>query len=349
MKTNWTTVTGFLPMGFSSHQELQILHAFLFMVIYLLALVGNFTIVTITTLDKRLQSPMYFFLNQLSLLDISFVSVTVPQSINNSLTGNSYISYAQCVLQGFFYMSLAWAELSNLIVMSYDRYVAICFSLHYDFIMDPRNCKRAVIAVWVTGGIIGTLYTVATFSITFRKAKVIHQFFCDIPQLIKLCCSNDYLAVIGVAAFLSLVALACFISITFSYIHIFSTVLKIPSTEGRCKVFSTCLPNLLVVSFFLSTGICAYLKPTSDYSTALDLLLSIFYTVILPTLNPVSYSLRNETMKRAIQRLILDRKFTEKQMFCGAINDSPILCTRKFLSEEFLQHVVLLKSNRNSL
>ncbi|XP_048205211.1 olfactory receptor 14J1-like [Perognathus longimembris pacificus] len=308
MKTNRTTVTGFLLMGFSDHRELQILHAFFFMVIYLMALVGNFTIITITTLDEQLQSPMYYFLKQLSILDASFISVTVPQSIDNSLTGNGYISYAQCVLQVFFFTSLAWAELSNLTVMSYDRYVAICFPLHYDFIMDPRNCKRAVIAVWVTGGITGTLYTVATFSITFCRAKVIHQFFCDIPQLIKLSCSNDYLAVIGVIVFIVVAALACFISIAFSYIHIFCTVLRIPSAEGRSKVFSTCLPHLFVVSFFLSTGICAYLKPTSDSSTALDLLLSVFYTVIPPTLNPVIYSLRNETMKRAIQRLKLDEK-----------------------------------------
>ncbi|XP_048205207.1 olfactory receptor 14J1-like [Perognathus longimembris pacificus] len=301
-------MTGFLLMGFSDHRELQILHAFLFMMIYLMALVGNFTIITITTLDEQLQSPMYYFLKQLSILDASFISVTVPQSIDNSFTGNGYISYAQCVLQVFFFTSLAWAELSNLTVMSYDRYVAICFPLHYDFIMDPRNCKRAVIAVWVTGGITGTLYTFATFSITFCKAKVIHQFFCDIPQLIKLSCSNDYLAVIGVIVFIVVAALACFISIAFSYIHIFSTVLRIPSAEGRSKVFSTCLPHLFVVSFFFSSGICAYLKPTSDSSTALDLLLSIFYTVIPPTLNPVIYSLRNETMKRAIQRLILDEK-----------------------------------------
>ncbi|XP_069879635.1 olfactory receptor 14J1-like [Dipodomys merriami] len=303
-KTNGTTVPGFLLVGFSDRRELQLLHAFLFLVMYLMALVGNFIIVTITTLDPHLQSPMYFFLKQLSLLDFSFISVTVPQSISNSLTGNSYISYAQCELQVFFFTSLGWAELAILTVMSYDRYVAICFPLHYEHIMDPRNCTRAVTAVWVSGGITGTLYTATTLSITFCRDKIIHQFFCDIPQLIKLSCSSDYLTVIGVAAFMSMACLVCFISIALSYIHIFSTVLRIPSAEGRSKVFSTCLPHLFVVSFFLSTGMCAYLKPTSDSSTDLDILLSIFYTVIPPTLNPVIYSLRNEAMKRAIQKLV---------------------------------------------
>ncbi|KAM4834920.1 olfactory receptor 14J1-like [Thomomys bottae] len=315
MNTNGTTVTGFLLMGFSDHRELQILHAFLFLVMYLIALVGNFIIITITTLDQHLQSPMYYFLKQLSLLDVSFVSVTVPQSINNSFTGNGYISYDQCMLQVFFFTSLACAEMAILTVMSYDRYAAICFPLHYELIMDPRKCKRAVVAVWVSGGISGILYTTATFSITFCRAKIIHQFFCDIPQLIKLSCSNDYLAVIGVVMFITIASLTCFISIAVSYVHIFCTVLRIPSAEGRSKVFSTCLPHLLVVSFFLSTGICAYLKPTSDSSTVLDLLLSIFYTVIPPTLNPVIYSLRNEALKKGIQKLVLGRKFIEKKKF----------------------------------
>ncbi|XP_048205214.1 olfactory receptor 14J1-like [Perognathus longimembris pacificus] len=312
--TNRTKVSGFFLMGFSENPHLQLLQAFLFLVMYLLALTSNFIIIIITTLDEQLQSPMYYFLKQLSILDASFISVTVPQSIDNSLMGNGYISYAQCLLQVFFFTSLGWAEVAILTVMSYDRYVAICFPLHYELIMDPRKCRSAVTAVWVSGGITGVLYMAVTLSLTFCKAKVIHQFFCDVPQIVKLSCSNDYLAVVGVDSLLTVAALACFISIAFSYIHIFSTVLRIPSTEGRSKVFSTCLPHLCVVSIYLSTSLCAYLKPTSDSSTTLDLLLSIFYTVIPPTLNPVIYSLRNETMKTAIQKLMLERDFTEKKL-----------------------------------
>ncbi|KAM4816440.1 olfactory receptor 14J1-like [Urocitellus parryii] len=310
--TNITTRNGFLLLGFSDDRKLQILYALLFLVLYLVALTGNFIIITITTLDQHLQSPMYYFLKQLSLLDLSFISVTVPQAIDNSLMDYNYVSYGQCTLQVFFFTSLAWTEIAILTVMSYDRYTAICFPLHYEVIMDPRNCQWAVIAVWVSGGISGILYTAATFSITFCKVKIIHHFFCDVPQLLKLSCSNDYLGVIGVAAFISVVALACFVSISLSYVHIFSTVLRIPSAEGRSKVFSTCLPHLFVVSFFLSTGICAYLKPTSDSPSAFDLMVSIFYTVIPPTLNPIIYSLRNEAMKGALRNLVLDREFTGK-------------------------------------
>ncbi|XP_005338900.2 olfactory receptor 14J1 [Ictidomys tridecemlineatus] len=312
MMTNITTRNGFLLLGFSDDRKLQILYALLFLVLYLVALTGNFIIITITTLDQHLQSPMYYFLKQLSLLDLSFISVTVPQAIDNSLMDDNYVSYGQCILQVFFFTSLAWTEVAILTVMSYDRYTAICFPLHYEVIMDPRNCRWAVIAVWVSGGISGILYTAATFSITFCKVKIIHHFFCDVPQLLKLSCSNDYLGVIGVAAFISVVALACFVFIALSYVHIFSTVLRIPSAEGRSKVFSTCLPHLFVVSFFLSTGICAYLKPTSDSPSAFDLMVSIFYTVIPPTLNPIIYSLRNEAMKSALRNLVLGREFTGK-------------------------------------
>ncbi|MBZ3879340.1 Olfactory receptor 14J1 [Sciurus carolinensis] len=313
--TNMTTRNGFLLVGFSDNRETQMMYALLFLLLYLLALAGNLIIITITTLDRHLQTPMYYFLKHLSLLDFSFISVTVPQAIDNSLMDDNYVSYGQCILQVFFFTSLAWTEVAILTIMSYDRYTAICLPLHYEVIMNPRNCKWAVIAVWLSGGISGILYTAATFSITFCRAKIIHQFFCDVPQLLKLSCSSDYLGVIGVAAFMSVVALACFGSIALSYVHIFSTVLRIPSAASRSKVFSTCLPHLFVVSFFLSTGICAYLKPTSDSPSAFDLTVSIFYTVIPPTLNPIIYSLRNEVMKGALRNLLLGRELTGKNTF----------------------------------
>eukprot|EP00069_Balaena_mysticetus_P006450 bmy_18663T0 len=170
--------------------------------------------------------------------------------------------------------------------------------------MDPRACKWAVIAAWLSGAISGILYTAATFSITFCRAKIIHQFFCDISQLLKLSCSNDYLGVIGVAAFMTVPALICFISVVLSYMHIFSTVLSIPYAEGRSKAFSTCLPHLFVRSFFLSAGIFEFLKPTSDSPTAFHIMISTFYTVVPPTLNPIVRSLRNEAMKGALRKLL---------------------------------------------
>ncbi|XP_006877705.1 PREDICTED: olfactory receptor 14J1-like [Chrysochloris asiatica] len=278
--TNITSMSGFLLMGFSDIRELQILHALLFLVVYILTLTSNLIIIIITTVDEHLQSPMYYFLKHLSLLDLSFISVTVPQSIDNSLMDNGYISQGQCILQVFIFTSLGWSEMAILTVMSYDRYAAICFPLHYEVIMNPSKCQGAVIAIWLSGSISGISYTATTFSITFCKAKIIHQFFCDVPQLLKLSCSNDYLRVIGVAAFVSVIAFICFTSIVLSYIHIFSTVLRIPSAEGRSKAFSTCLPHLLVVFFYFSTGMFAFLKLNSDSPTAFDHLISIFINIV---------------------------------------------------------------------
>ncbi|XP_006877990.1 PREDICTED: olfactory receptor 14J1-like [Chrysochloris asiatica] len=308
---NTTSMNGFLLMGFSDIRELQILHALLFLAVYLLTVASNLIVIIITTVDQHLQAPMYYFLKQLSLLDLSFISVTVPQSIHNSLMNDGCISQGQCILQVFFFASLSWSELAILTVMSYDRYAAICFPLYYEVIMDPSKCQCAVRAVWLCGSISGILYTSAIFSITFCKAKIIHHFFCDIPQLIKLSCSNDYLTVIGVVAFLSMLAFICFISIVLSYIRIFSTVLRIPSAEGRSKAFSTCLPHLFVVSFYISLGAFEFLKPTSDSPTAFDLMISIFYTVISPTLNPIIYGLRNEAIKEGCRKLLLSRQFTK--------------------------------------
>uniref|UniRef100_A0A8C6GYV1 Olfactory receptor n=1 Tax=Mus spicilegus TaxID=10103 RepID=A0A8C6GYV1_MUSSI len=317
---NMTTMSGFLLMGFSDNHELQILQALLFLVTYLLDSAGNFIIITITTIDKKLQSPMYYFLKHLSILDLSSLSVTVPQYVDSSLARSGYISYGQCMLQVFFFTGLAWSEMAILTVMSYDRYVAICLPLHYEVIMSPRKCTWAVAAVWLSGGISGTLFTASTLSIRFCGDKIIHQFFCDIPQLLKLSCSNDYFGVLEVSTFMSVMAFACFVGIAFSYCQIFSTVLRMPSAEGRSKVFPTCLPHLFVVSFFLSTGICAYLKPTSDSPTALDLMLSIFYTVLPPTLNPVIYSLRNESLKRAVKKLLLSEEFIGKNYVCSVFS-----------------------------
>ncbi|XP_008826563.1 olfactory receptor 14J1-like [Nannospalax galili] len=312
--TNVTTVSGFFLLGFSDSREWQILHALIFLVLYLLGLAGNFIIITITTMDLHFQSPMYYFLKQLSLLDLSSLSVTVPQSIHNSLTGSGYISYAQCVLQVFFFIYLSWAEVAILTVMSYDRYVAICLPLHYEVIMNPRMCRWAVTAVWLSAAIPGTLCTATTFSIRFCRAKIIHQFFCDIPQFLKLSCSNDYLGGIGAVAFTAFVGTFCFTAICLSYVQIFSTVLKMPSAEGRSKVFSTCLPHLSVISFYISTGIFAYLKPNSDSPTAWDIIISMFYTVLPPTLNPIIYSLRNEAMERAVRKLLLSDKFPGRKL-----------------------------------
>ncbi|KAM5165717.1 olfactory receptor 14J1 [Callospermophilus lateralis] len=316
---NLTSKSGFLLMGFSDDRKLQVLHALLFLVIYLLALTGNLLIITIITLDHRLHSPMYYFLKHLSLLDLCFISVTVPQSIANSLMDNGYISLGQCILQVFFFIALASSEVAILTVMSYDRYVAICQPLQYETIMNPSACRRAVIAVWMAGALSGLMHTTVNFSIPLCGERVIHQFFCDVPQMLKLACSYEFMNEIAVAALTTSTAFICLISIVLSYIRIFSMVLRIPSSEGRTKVFSTCLPHLFVVTFFLSAAGFEFLRPPSDSPSAVDLMFSIFYTVIPPTLNPVIYSLRNEAMKAALKKVLSKDEFSQRKMYFKAM------------------------------
>ncbi|XP_054984487.1 olfactory receptor 14J1-like [Sorex araneus] len=296
-------MSGFLLTGFSVKPELEILYALLFLVFYLLALIGNVLIITTTSLGDSLQSPMYFFLKHLSFLDLCYISVTVPRFIYNSFTHSGNISLWECILQCFVFTLCGCAEMSMLTVMSYDHYVAICLPLHYDVIMDFRTCVQGVAGVWVSGAISGVMHTAATFSIHFCGPHVIHQFFCDIPELLRLSCSNEYLGEIGVTAFVAFLSLLCFLFIGFSYVHIFSSVLRMPSAEGRAKAFSTCLPHLVVVILFVSTGTFEFLKPHSDTPSVLDILLTIFYTVVPPTVNPMVYSLRNKAIQTALRKV----------------------------------------------
>ncbi|XP_007535172.2 olfactory receptor 14L1 [Erinaceus europaeus] len=299
---NRTEVAKFLLMGFSDIWEIQIMHAILFLLVYLLALMGNLLIVTLTTLDVHLKTPMYFFLRNLSFLDFCYVSVTVSKSIVNSLTRATSISFIGCALQVFFFIDLASTEIAILTVMSYDRYVAICQPLHYEVIMNQGNCVRMMAMSWLSGTICGLMHVTATFSLPFCGSNRVNQFFCDIPQLLSLLDPNDIIIEIGVMVFITSLVIICFVSITLSYVYIFSTILRIPSKEGRSKTFSTCVPHLVVVTLFMISGSIAYVKPISSSPSVLDLFLSVFYTVVPPTLNPIIYSLRNKDMKAALRR-----------------------------------------------
>ncbi|XP_004695753.1 PREDICTED: olfactory receptor 14J1-like [Condylura cristata] len=301
------TLSGFLLMGFSVKPEQKIILASLFLVLYLVALTGNIFIITATSTDSSLYSPMYFFLKHLSFLDLCYISLTVPRFVCNSFMHSGYISFGECIVQCFAFTLCASAEVSMLTLMSYDRYVAICFPLHYEMIMDVSKCVHGVLGVWISGLISGAMQTAATFSIHFCGSQI-HQYFCDIPQLLKLSCSNEYISELGISAFLSLMAFICIIFIGLSYTKIFSTVLRMPSAEGRAKAFSTCLPHLAVVILFISTGSFEYLRPPSDSPSALDILLTIMYTVVPPMLNPVIYSLRNQAMKAALRKVFQRRK-----------------------------------------
>ncbi|XP_055988220.1 olfactory receptor 14J1-like [Sorex fumeus] len=298
------TMKGFLLLGFSAKPEQEIFYASLFLVLYVLALTGNMLIITTTSLDGSLQSPMYFFLKHLSLLDLCYISVTVPRFVYNSFTHSGNISLWECIVQCFALITCISAEMAMLTVMSYDRYVAICLPLRYEIIMNVRTCVHGLVIVWVSGAISGAMHTAATFSIHFCGPRIIHQFFCDVPQIMKLACSSEFMSEIGVSLFTALLSFLCFLYIGFSYVHIFSSVLRMPSAEGRAKAFSTCLPHLVVVILFLSTGAFEYFKPHSESPTALDRLLTIMYSVVPPTFNPVIYSLRNKAIKLALRKVL---------------------------------------------
>ncbi|XP_038598238.1 olfactory receptor 14A16-like, partial [Tachyglossus aculeatus] len=306
--SNISTVAEFLLQGFSDNRELQLLHATLFLLVYLMALLGNLLIVAVTTLDQRLHTPMYFFLQNLSFIDLCYISITVPKSIANSLTGDSSISFLGCVSQLFLVVLFAASELCVLTAMSYDRYAAICSPLRYVLIMNKTSCMRMAAASWLSGGLLGVMFSASTFSLTFCGSNAVQQFFCDAPPLLKISCSEVHIATdVSVAAALVLDAV-CFtyvnLIIILSYVLIFSAVLRIPSSEGRTKVFSTCLPHLTVIIIFLFTGAFAYLKPPSDSPSALDPLVSVFYTVMPSTVNPLIYNLRNRDLKAALGRIL---------------------------------------------
>ncbi|XP_005313598.1 olfactory receptor 14A16-like [Chrysemys picta bellii] len=310
--SNRTIVTEFLLLGFSNVRELQILHFVMFLVLYLAGLIANLLIITAISLNHHLHTPLYLFLMNLSILDLGFISVTIPKSMANSLMNTRVISYSGCVAQVFLLMFLGLADLGILTVMAYDRYVAICQPLHYKRVMNRRACIQMAASAWISGILYSALHTGNTFAISFCGGNVVDQFFCDIPQLLKLACSESDLSENGVIAFSACLVLSCFLLIIVSYVQIFKTVLRIPSEQGRHKAFSTCLPHLTVVSLFVFTGIIAYLKPNSRSISRLDLMVDVFYSLVPPMLNPIIYSMRNKEIKAALRKLIGPRLFKTK-------------------------------------
>ncbi|XP_008055066.1 olfactory receptor 14C36 [Carlito syrichta] len=299
---NSTTVKEFLLMGFSDVWELRVLHSIFFSIMYLVTTMGNILIATVTTLDSNLHTPMYFFLRNLSILDTCYISVTVPNSCINSLLGSSTISKAGCVAQVFLVVFFVYVELLFLTNMARDRYVAICQPLYYPVIMNSQICIRMTLASLLSGLVYAGVHTDNTFRLPFCQSNVIHQFFCDIPSLLKLSCSNTFSNEITIVVSGLVIGGGCFVFIIGSYIHIFSTVFRLPSGADRTKAFSTCVPHILVVLVFLSSGFYVYLRPSAISATTQDMILSVFYSIIPPLFNPIIYSLRNEQIKIAIKK-----------------------------------------------
>ncbi|EHB15755.1 Olfactory receptor 14I1 [Heterocephalus glaber] len=300
---NLTIFTEFILMDVTGTRELQVLQGVLFLVIYLGALTGNLVTATVIMTDTRLHSPMYFFICNMALLDLSSISVVVPKAVVNSLTGSKTISLAECAAQIFLYILFAEVEIALLVVMSYDRYVAICHPLHYGLIITPRLCSQAAAGSWASGLVYSAIHTGCMFRLPFIRTSLIQQYFCDVPQILRISSSD-----VQFSEFVLLAVSVCFTSVCFafmfvSYINIFSTVLKTCSVEARNKAMSTCTPQLAILLLFLMSGAVAVLGPIAKKASLKNLLTAMFYTMVPPFVNPIIYCLRNREMNAALRRM----------------------------------------------
>ncbi|XP_038031658.2 olfactory receptor 14J1-like [Anas platyrhynchos] len=300
---NSSSVSEFLLLAFADTRELQLLHFMLFLGIYLAALLGNGLILSAVACHHRLHTPMYFFLLNLALLDLGCISTTLPKAMTNALWDTRAISYQGCAAQVFLFVLLIVSEFYLLTIMAYDRYVAICKPLHYGSLLGSRACAQMAAAAWGSGFLNAVLHTANTFSLPLCHGNAVDQFFCEIRQILKLSCSDAYLREVGALVFSVSLAFLCFVFIMLSYVQIFRAVLRMPSEQGRHKAFSMCLPHLAVVSLFISTGMFAYLKPPSISSPSMDLIVSVLYSVVPSSVNPLIYSMRNLEFKDAVRRL----------------------------------------------
>ncbi|XP_074400358.1 olfactory receptor 14A16-like [Zonotrichia albicollis] len=302
--SNSSSVRHFLLLALADTRQLQLLHFCLLLGISLAALLANGLIISAVACGHHLHTPMFFFLLNLALTDLGMICTTVPKAMHNSLWDTRTISNTGCATQLFFFMFFISAEFYLLTIMCYDRYVSICKPLHYGTLLGSRACAHMAAAAWASGFLYSLLHTANTFSLPLCHGNALGQFFCEIPQILKLSCSKFYLREVGLIVFSISLLFGCFVFIVVTYVQIFRAVLRIPSEQGRHKAFSTCLPHLAVLSLFLSTGFFAYLKPPSMTSPSLDLALSVLYSVVPPALNPLIYSLRNQELKAAVRRLL---------------------------------------------
>ncbi|KAM8930837.1 olfactory receptor 10A7-like [Pelodytes ibericus] len=307
------SVQEFILSNISSIYGVQVLLYMSFIVIYFITFFGNAIIILILLLDLHLQTPMYFFLANLSLLDICYSSVTVPKLLDILWTGNTRISFIGCILQMYFFHVLGSSEMFLLTAMAYDRYVAICNPLRYTVIM--RRAVRVCIgaSAWVGGFTHSTLHTAFLLRLSFCGPNKMDNFFCDATPLIKLSCSDASVDEILLISTPAILGPCCFMLVLVSYRRIIGSILKITSTHGRHKTFSTCTSHLIVVCIFYCTGIIVYIQPMSVYSSA-NHVITVFYAIITPMLNPIIYTLRNKEVKGAVQKVLCQKINTQRRI-----------------------------------
>lgn len=301
---NQTMASEFILLAFSNLGQLQILLFVGFSIAYLTALLGNFLIILLTNLDRTLHSPMYLFLQSLSIAEVGFMSTIIPKMLVNLLSEKKAISLMGCRAQIHFVFFFGSLECFILLVMAYDRFVAICNPLHYKAIMKKRFCILLVAAVWVTGFPIATIESTWLLSFPFCRSNVISHFFCDVPPVLQLACADTSRFELFSHVENFILFLCPFTLILISYIHILSTILRMPTVEVRRKAFSTCSSHIIVVTLFYGSASLSHFQPRATYYSANRHLLSLSYVVFTPILNPFIYSLRNKEVKEALSRLI---------------------------------------------
>ncbi|XP_078520441.1 olfactory receptor 1f45-like [Lissotriton helveticus] len=306
---NQTSVIHFILLGLSDHSGHQTVLFILFLVMYLVGLLSNSSIMTAIISDSRLHTPMYFFIGNLSLVDITIMTVIVPQLIINSISQRKTIFFSHCITQLYFFVAMSSTNLLLLWTMAFDRYVAICNPLHYltvidRRVMDKKVCSQLVTGSWVVGLLNSLLHSMMTARLSFCASNLIESFFCDIPPLLKLSCSDTSVNELLILTESMSIVLVSVISIVVSYARIIMSILSINSSVGRHKALNTCSSHLIVVSVYYGTILFTYIRPTSSYSLEKDKVVSGMYTIVTPMLNPFIYSLRNDQMKQALRKAI---------------------------------------------
>ncbi|XP_066468828.1 olfactory receptor 1Q1-like [Tiliqua scincoides] len=302
-KGNITTVFEFVLLDISSQQDGHVLFV-VFLIMYLITVLGNLTIIMAIRLNSHLlRTPMYFFLSNLSLVDICFTTATVPKMLANTLSSVSKISYGGCLAQMFFFIVFGMTDNLMLATMALDRYMAICHPLHYATLMSNRVCKLLVAACWLVSHLHSLLHTLLMSRLSFFGSNHIPHFFCDVFPLLKISSSTTHLNTLAVHTEGALIVNGALAFIAFSYARILMAVLRIPSIEGKRKAFSTCGSHLTMVAMFYGTVIWVYFQPSSNFSPDNDAFAAIMYTMVTPMLNPFIYTLRNDKMKEALRKI----------------------------------------------
>ncbi|XP_021519305.1 olfactory receptor 5B2-like [Meriones unguiculatus] len=307
MKNN-TEVSEFILLGLTKAPDLQILLFLMFAFVYALTLVGNLGMILLILLDGRLHTPMYFFLSNLSLVDFGSSSTVAPKVMAGFLTRNNVISYNECAVQMFFFVFFATVDSYLLASMAYDRYAAVCKPLHYTTTLTKGVCAFMAISSYAFGVLNASIQTGDTFCLPFCAYNVINHFFCDIPAVRNLACSYKQVNETILILMSSFHIMFAFLVILISYFLIFMNILKMHSSEGYQKAFSTCASHLTVVFTFYGTVTIMYLKPSSSHSMDTDKFVSVFYTMVIPMLNPIVYSLRNKEVKNALKKVVKKAK-----------------------------------------